>query len=136
MRGVHDSKGNVTITFNSQHEALLASDADSKYLPCCECGHVLGVPLNVVSAVCEPGTPCHLPYVVRERYKPAHTNDGRIGQLYGVHCKSGHEVVHGFRSQNDPCGVQGCACTLEWAPGFVAVSRDEECVYLQSAVRS
>ena len=51
MQGKHGLDGTVTITFNSQGEALEAPGG-GKYLPCDCCGQVKVVAHNVVSVTC------------------------------------------------------------------------------------
>lgn len=60
MKGIAESDGTVTITFNSQCERLRAPDRilpdgsreAQQWLPCSWCGHVLPRPLTTVAFVC------------------------------------------------------------------------------------
>ena len=61
MKATHDRHGNVTISFNNQDACLRAPDElmpdgewhHMQWLPCCSCGSLDSVELNVVSHRCQ-----------------------------------------------------------------------------------
>jgi hypothetical protein len=55
MKASHNRIGDITIEFNSQGERLLSPDKTQHLLPCCKCGELHWVNLNVVSVVCYEG---------------------------------------------------------------------------------
>lgn len=52
IKGIIDSRGRVTIAWDSQAEVLAAPDG-KKYLPCDSCGKVHAVEMNTVCFLCK-----------------------------------------------------------------------------------